>query len=158
MQNGCRLFIGKLSARVTEKEMQEEFDVYGTVAKIDLKAGYAFVFYENEDDAQDAIRGAHGKEMGGSSIVVEVARSSRDGQGKPKPLKRMDLRVVIFGLDRNISWQDLKDWARAAGDVTFTNIFQREGEPMGVVEFAVRHLPLGLSCRTVSPNPDPISL
>jgi splicing factor, arginine/serine-rich 4/5/6 len=130
-----RVFVGKVAAATTEETLHEEFSKFGAVSKIDVKNGYAFVFFENESDCQDAINSLDGKEVDGNNIVVEMARNNREF--KAKPVKRLDLRLSVSNLEQRVSWQDLKDWARKAGDVTFTNIFVRDGQHMGVIEFAV---------------------
>ena len=129
-----RVFVGKVSPSTSEQTLSDEFSKCGEVTKIDLKAGYAFVFFANENDCNEAIDTLNGKEIDGNNIVVEAARA-RDF--KQRPQKRLDLRLSVTGLDGRVSWQDLKDWARKAGDVTFTNIFVKDGNHMGVIEFAV---------------------
>lgn len=133
-----RVFVGKVSSATSEQTLSDEFSKFGEVTKIDLKNGYAFVFFENEADTVEAIRNLDGKEIDGNNIAVEAARSSRDF--KQKPVKRLDLRLSVSGLEPRISWQDLKDWARKAGDVTFTNIFAKDGATMGVIEFTVNKI------------------
>jgi arginine/serine-rich splicing factor 4/5/6 len=130
-----RVFVGKISQSTSEQTLNEEFSKCGEVTKIDLKNGYAFVFFANEDHCNDAISMLNGKDIDGSNIVVEAARA-RDFN-RQKPVKRLDLRLSVTGLDDRVSWQDMKDWARKAGDVTFTNIFVKDGAHMGVIEFAV---------------------
>ena len=49
--------------------------------------------------------------------------------------RRSDYGVIVTGLPRGCSWQDLKDFMRKAGDVIFTDV-DRNGE--GVVEFSNR--------------------
>ena len=36
--------------------------------------------------------------------------------------RRTDYRVCVTGLPKTCSWQDLKDFMRKAGDVTFTQV------------------------------------
>jgi RNA recognition motif-containing protein len=129
-----RVFVGKVSQSTSRETLVDEFSKCGEVTNVDVKNGYAFVFYANEDGCNEAINTLNGKDIDGSNIVVEAARV-RDF--KQKPLKRLDLRLSVTGLEARVSWQDLKDWARKAGDVTFTNIFVKDGVHMGVIEFAV---------------------
>ena len=79
-----------------------------------------------------------GQNVNGNLIIVQSARGqSRDFNDKAKQTRRNDLRVTILGLDQRTSWQDLKDWAREAGDVTFANVFNRDNKTVGVVEYMV---------------------
>lgn len=44
------------------------------------------------------------------------------------------VQVRVEGLGPSTSWQDLKDFARRAGQPTFTNVYKNEG--IGIVEFS----------------------
>lgn len=132
-----RLFVGKLTDKANERDLNDLFAKYGPVSQVDVKNGYGFVYFENSGDAHEAVQQLHGQVVDDQPIVVEHARTSnREGRGG-RPIKRLDLRLVVMGIDARISWQDLKDWARQAGDVTFTNVYTRDAEPKGIVEFAV---------------------
>ena len=139
--SSTRLFVGSLTNNTTEEDLSDLFRKYGTVSKIELRNNYAFVIYENDQDAQEAIRNLHEYELDGSAMKVEEARTSshynRERENMKKVVKRFDLRVSVSGLESRVSWQDLKDWARKAGDVTFTNIYIKEGQYFGVIEFQV---------------------
>lgn len=39
--------------------------------------------------------------------------------------KKTEFRVIITGLPRSCSWQDLKDFMRKAGDVTYADVRQK---------------------------------
>eukprot|EP01031_Cornospumella_fuschlensis_P031154 gene31154-37651_t len=127
-----RLYVAHLHEDSTEARLKEVFSAYGSVVSIERRPNYAYVFFDDQAEADKAIEALNGTELDGNQIKVEVAGGFRD---KSKPVKRFDLRVVVEGLGPRVSWQDLKDWARQAGDVTFTNVFTREGIHMGVVEF-----------------------
>lgn len=130
-----RIFVGKLSSNTGEQDLQEIFGKFGDVTKVEMKNNFAFVYFRDENDAQEAISSMDGREIDGQTIVVENARNK--DMMKQRPVKRLDLRLTCMNLDGRISWQDLKDWAREAGEVTFTNIFIRDGQHMGVIEFSV---------------------
>ena len=54
---------------------------------------------------------------------------------KHGPLTRTDFRVVVENLSSHVSWQDLKDYLRQAGEVTYADAHKpRRNE--GCVEFA----------------------
>eukprot|EP01039_Chlorochromonas_danica_P004484 gene4484-4913_t len=129
-----RIYVGRLPEGVTEERLVDTFANFGEVSKVDLKSGYGYVYYERKEEADRAIEKMHGTELDGSVLLVENSLSTKD-PFKPKPVKRFDLRILVTGLDPRVSWQDLKDWAREAGDVTFTNVFNREGKHLGVIEY-----------------------
>jgi splicing factor, arginine/serine-rich 4/5/6 len=143
MEQSHKIFVGKLSDHTTEETLQKIFNQYGRVLNIDIKTGQAFIFYETMRECEDAVREMDGKDLDGSPIVVEIVRSGaarekgRTSFPPPRGTRRLDLRVVIRNLHPRVSWQDLKDWARAAGDVTYANAFNKDGQRLGVVEYQV---------------------
>ena len=138
----ARIFVGKLAERTTREDLETAFADYGHVVKVEKKETFAFVFYNESSHAQAAIAAMNGKELHGNEIVVETARGrmpSGAGSGAVSSTKGIkELRISCTGLDDRTSWQDLKDWARAAGNVTFANTFNKDGQLIGVIEFEVR--------------------
>ncbi|KAL0660155.1 hypothetical protein Bca4012_080740 [Brassica carinata] len=64
-----RVYVGNLDPRVSERELEDEFRVYGVIKRQELlyvwvarrPPGYAFLDFEDPRDARDAIRGLDGK-------------------------------------------------------------------------------------------------
>uniref|UniRef100_A0AAY4EIP3 RRM domain-containing protein n=1 Tax=Denticeps clupeoides TaxID=299321 RepID=A0AAY4EIP3_9TELE len=79
-----RVYVGRLSYHVREKDIQRFFSGYGKLLEIDLKNGYGFVEFEDNRDADDAVYELNGKELCGERVIVEHARGprrDRDGYG-----------------------------------------------------------------------------
>jgi cold-inducible RNA-binding protein len=86
-----KLFVGNLDFKVTENDLQEAFAAYGTVLETNLVTdratgrprGFAFVTMSTPEEAQKAIEGLNGKDMGGRALNVNVAREreARPGGG-----------------------------------------------------------------------------
>jgi splicing factor, arginine/serine-rich 1 len=133
---------------------------YGKVKEIDIKTpprppAFAFVTFEDEDDASDAVKGrsnkyplppftslAHshrdGYEFDGNRLRVEFSKGGkndrdRPARGGPGGKRRSDWRVLVTNLPRSTSWQDLKDFMRKGGDVIYADV-NPHGE--GVVEYS----------------------
>ncbi|QQP52003.1 Serine-arginine protein 55, partial [Caligus rogercresseyi] len=89
-------------------------------------------------DADDVVNDMDGKDFQGGRIRVEMARDPRDRRiGIVGLTVEVDLiedaiggtPVVVENLSSRTSWQDLKDYFRAAGDITYTNAHTpRQGE------------------------------
>lgn len=126
-----RIYVGKLPENISEDRLRDLFSEFGEILSVEVKTGFGFIFFQRVEDAERAIQKMHGTDLDGHSLLVENSVSSRSS----KPVKRFDLRVTVDELDPRVSWQDLKDWAREAGDVTFTNVFNRDGKSMGVIEY-----------------------
>ena len=56
----ARVYIGELSSRATEADVSSAFSRYGRLDNLALKDGFGFVTYDNERDAEDAVRGEQG--------------------------------------------------------------------------------------------------
>lgn len=142
--------------------MKDLFAKFGAIRDIDIKvprgpAGgttFAFIEYEDDRDAEDAVRDRDGYKFDGQRLRVELARGGRRGGpddrgrtgggggggggggasgGGHGPPQRTDFKVIVENLPPNTSWQDLKDHMRKAGDVGFAEM-TRDG--FGVVEYA----------------------
>ncbi|KAG7283041.1 hypothetical protein CRUP_012934 [Coryphaenoides rupestris] len=119
--SGCRIFIGRLNPSAREKDVERFFKGYGRIRDIDLKRGFGFVEFDDPRDAEDAVYELDGKEL---------CNESRN----PPPM-RTENRLIVENLSSRVSWQDLKDFMRQAGEVTFADA-HRPKLNEGVVEFA----------------------
>ena len=77
-----QIFITKLHSSVTQEDLEKEFREFGNIVKIDLKRGYAFITYENVDEATKAIEKMNHFEFYGLQILVEFAKERRTFQRK----------------------------------------------------------------------------
>jgi RNA recognition motif-containing protein len=77
-----KLFVGNLSFDTTENDLQDAFAAFGTVSETNLmmdrttnkSRGFGFVTMGTDEEAQAAIAGLNGKDMGGRALTVNVAR------------------------------------------------------------------------------------
>ena len=82
-----KLFVGNLSFETTENDLQDAFAAYGTVTEANLMMdratnrprGFAFITMSTPEEAQQAISGMNGKELGGRALTVNVARPREEG-------------------------------------------------------------------------------
>lgn len=156
---GTRVFVGGLTYRVRERDVEKFFRKYGRIKEVAMKNGYAFVDFDDYRDADDAVYELNGKELLGERVSVEKARGTPRGsdqwrgnggrgyggasRGRPRdrdtdrygPPTRTEHRLIVENLSSRVSWQDLKDYMRQAGEVTYADAHKlRRNE--GVVEFA----------------------
>ncbi|KAF8564511.1 hypothetical protein P879_06841 [Paragonimus westermani] len=154
-----KIYVGNLPPDTKTRDIQKLFSKFGPIAEIDLKSRrgppFAFIEFEDELDAADAVRHRNGYSFDGYALRVEFPRGNSSsyggggssfnsfrrggfnrggggGSGGSGPSRRSDFRVVVSGLPPTGSWQDLKDHMREAGDVGYADVF-RDGT--GVVEF-----------------------
>ncbi|KAJ7481177.1 hypothetical protein B0H11DRAFT_2157843 [Mycena galericulata] len=159
-----RLYLGRLSADARSEDVSKLFEGYGSI--IDCRVmtgssnrngppedglnkpatGFGFVEFENAKDAEDAVTNFNGKSFMGQNIVVEFAKESRprrdpyDGErshGAPRSRRPPGIRLIVSGISRDTSWQDLKDFGREAGSVSFADI-DRDFRDQGILEYLSR--------------------
>uniref|UniRef100_A0A3Q0SN06 Serine and arginine rich splicing factor 4 n=1 Tax=Amphilophus citrinellus TaxID=61819 RepID=A0A3Q0SN06_AMPCI len=76
-----RVYIGRLSYRAREKDVERFFKGYGKILEVDLKNGYGFVEFDDPRDADDAVYDLNGKELCGERVIVEHTRGPRRDGG-----------------------------------------------------------------------------
>ena len=140
-RTGCRVYIGNLSPSCIKQDLEQFFKGYGHLTDILIKQGYGFVEFENYRDADDAVYDLDGRNFMEKKVRVEHVRQPR--RGRPRvhsrygPPIRTNHRVIVKNLSSEVSWQDLKDLMRKAGDVTYVDV-HKDRRNEGVVEFASR--------------------
>jgi cold-inducible RNA-binding protein len=84
-----KLFVGNLSFDTTENDLQDAFAAFGTVTEANLMMdrttnrprGFGFVTMSTPEEAQKAIDGLNGKDLGGRALTVNVARPREERSG-----------------------------------------------------------------------------
>jgi len=105
--------------------------------------GFGFVEFENTRDAEDAVQQFNGKNFMGNNIVVEFAKEGRSRREPYEersfaPRRRpVGFRIAVDNISRDTSWQDLKDFGREAGNVSFADI-DRDVPGRGILEYVSR--------------------
>jgi RNA recognition motif-containing protein len=81
-----KLYVGNLSFKTTEEDIQLLFGQVGVVKSVNLikdresgrSRGFAFVELDSDEGVQEAIRQFHGLQFQGRQITVNVARARED--------------------------------------------------------------------------------
>lgn len=77
-----KLFVGNLSFKTTENDLQDAFAAHGTVLEANLMMdratgrprGFGFVTMSTPEEAQKAIEAMNGKPLDGRDLTVNIAR------------------------------------------------------------------------------------
>jgi RNA recognition motif-containing protein len=88
-----KLYVGNISFTITEAELQQIFEQFGSVTEIKVitdretgqPRGFAFVTMSNDPEGRAAIKGLNGKEFGGRTLTVNEARPKEDRPKRPRP-------------------------------------------------------------------------
>ncbi|XP_061371399.1 serine/arginine-rich splicing factor RSZ21 isoform X1 [Gastrolobium bilobum] len=76
-----RIYVGNLDPRVSERDLEDEFRLYGVLRSVWVARrppGYAFIEFDDRRDALDAIHALDGK----NGWRVELSHNSKGGGGR----------------------------------------------------------------------------
>ena len=84
---GKKLYVGNLSYGMSDSDLQRIFEPHGTVQSAQVimdrdtgrSKGFGFVEMGSDQEAQAAIAGLNGKDVGGRSLTVNEARPKTEG-------------------------------------------------------------------------------
>lgn len=84
-----RLYVGNLAYTTTDSDLEAAFAEFGQVAGATIpmdratgrSRGFGFVEFANDGEAQSAIDGMNGADLGGRTLTVNVARERAAGGG-----------------------------------------------------------------------------
>ncbi|KAL9359892.1 hypothetical protein Peur_048015 [Populus x canadensis] len=88
------IFCGNLDYDARQSDVERLFRRYGRIDRVDMKSGFAFVYMEDERDAEDAIRRLDQTEFGrkGRRLRVEWTKQERDS--KPAGSRRSSANMT----------------------------------------------------------------
>merc|ERR1740115_276434 len=95
---GKRVYVGNINYDTKEEDITSEFSEFGRITAISYKQGFAFIDYEDTNDASDAISNKDGQTMWGRKISVELSKDAKtlaeqgDKRHERPPLRRDDDR------------------------------------------------------------------
>jgi cold-inducible RNA-binding protein len=81
-----KLFVGNLSFKTTENDLNDAFAAHGTVTEANIMMdrmtnrprGFGFVTMSSEEEAQKAITAMNGAQLDGRALTVNIARPRED--------------------------------------------------------------------------------
>ena len=144
-----KVFVGNLSWETTWQQLKDHMRKVGNIVHADVlkrrdgkSSGAGIVEYESFREAKRAIKELNDTEIDGRQILVREDRegsdgaknNSRGGSGARSNSKR----VFVGNLSWDVSWQDLKDHMRKAGNVVHADVLKRrDGKSSGggIVEY-----------------------
>lgn len=89
MSQNKKLYVGSLPYSLTEEELKEIFLPYGSVVSARIitdkmtgkSKGFGFVEMDSEESAQRAIDERHGSDLGGRTLIVNIAHPEQKKSG-----------------------------------------------------------------------------
>lgn len=88
------LYCRNLTAAVTEEILRETFERFGRVERVKKIKDYAFVHFEERDQAVQAMRELSGEELLGSKLEISLAKPPSDKKKKEEMLRKREQRMM----------------------------------------------------------------
>jgi len=116
------------------------FKDIGKILGFEFKGDFAFVEYETQDGADEAIKSLDGLRLRGRKLIVEPFRY-RGGDPRyrrpPPKGKRGQYRVIVSGIGSDTNSDDIRRWVESEKlkSIALTDVYNRHGMSEGVIEF-----------------------
>ncbi|KAH0999380.1 hypothetical protein HUJ05_012129 [Dendroctonus ponderosae] len=88
------LYVRNLTQDITEEKLKDSFEAFGKVERVKKIKDYAFIHFEDRDNAIKAMDELDGREMGGSNIEVSLAKPPSDKKKKEEILRARERRMM----------------------------------------------------------------
>ncbi|XP_044503269.1 serine/arginine-rich splicing factor RS31-like isoform X1 [Mangifera indica] len=122
------IFVGNFEYETRQSELERVFSKYGRVERVDMKSGFAFVYFEDDRDAADAIRGLDNQPFGYDRrrLSVEWARGERGRHregSRPMANQRPTKTLFVINFDPiRMRERDIKRHFEPYGNVLHVRI------------------------------------
>jgi splicing factor, arginine/serine-rich 7 len=83
-ESGTRVYVGNLTDKIKKEDLENEFTKFGKLNSVWIAfhpPGFAFIEFENKDEADSACDGLNGQELLGTKLRVEISKGRRGGRG-----------------------------------------------------------------------------
>ncbi|KAK9879000.1 hypothetical protein WA026_003815 [Henosepilachna vigintioctopunctata] len=88
------LYVRNLTQDITEEKLKDVFEVHGKVERVKKIKDYAFIHFEDRDNAVKAMEALDSTEMSGSHIEVSLAKPPSDKKKKEEILRARERRMM----------------------------------------------------------------
>ncbi|XP_044505924.1 serine/arginine-rich splicing factor RS40-like isoform X2 [Mangifera indica] len=124
------IFCGNFEYDARQSDLERLFRRYGKVDRVDMKSGFAFIYMEDERDAEDAIRGLDRTEFGrkGRRLRVEWTKHERGirrpgGSRRPSSNTKPSKTLFVINFDPyHTRTRDLERHFEAYGKIVSVRI------------------------------------
>ncbi|KAG4996279.1 hypothetical protein JHK84_027327 [Glycine max] len=135
------LYIKNLDSDITEALLQEKFSSFGKIISLviskddnGLSKGFAFVNYENPDDARKAMEAMNGLKFGSKNLYVARAQKKAEREQilhrqfeekrKEQILKYQASNLYVKNIDDDVTDKELRDLFSSCGTITSVKVMR----------------------------------
>lgn len=88
------LYVRNLTQDFTEEKLKEAFEAHGPIQRVKKIKDYAFIHFEERDDAVQAMDALNGRNLYGANLEVSLAKPPSDRKKKEEILKARERRLL----------------------------------------------------------------
>lgn len=88
------LYVRNLTQDFTEDRLKDTFESHGAIQRVKKIKDYAFIHFEERDDAVRAMEALQGRNIHGSTLEVSLAKPPSDRKKKEEILKARERRLL----------------------------------------------------------------
>ena len=88
------LYVRNLTQEFTEERLKESFEIHGPIQRVKKIKDYAFVHFEERDDAVAAMDALQGRSIHGATLEISLAKPPSDRKKKEEILKARERRLL----------------------------------------------------------------
>lgn len=88
------LYVRNLTQECTEEKLKEAFQEHGVVQRVKKMKDYAFVHFEEREDAVRAMDAMQGRTVHGATLEISLAKPPSDRKKKEELLKARERRLM----------------------------------------------------------------
>ncbi|UXI22993.1 hypothetical protein NH340_JMT08936 [Sarcoptes scabiei] len=96
------LYVRNLTNSVTEQQLTELFEKHGQIERVKKIKDYAFVHFEDRNEALQAMERLNNTEFGGSQIEISLAKPPSDRRKKEEMLRNREKRMLMMMQQKQI--------------------------------------------------------
>ncbi|KAK7392525.1 hypothetical protein VNO78_20967 [Psophocarpus tetragonolobus] len=137
------LYVKNLDSDITEAMLQEKFSSFGKIISLaiakdgnGLSKGFAFVNYDNPDDARKAMETMNGLQFGSKNLYVARAQKKAEREQmlyhefekkrKEKILKYKESNLYVKNIDDGVNEKELRDLFSSCGTITSVKVMRND--------------------------------
>lgn len=124
------LFVKNISNEVTEEEVQQLFEQYGKLERVRKMKDYAFVHFEQREDAVKAMNEQQAKTLGKSQIDISLARPLTDKKKQAQQKRNHNGNGPMNQVNGNRNMNNFNN-QRQMGNRNFNNNDQYDQQNFG---------------------------
>mmetsp|Transcript_15926 Transcript_15926/g.42879 ORF Transcript_15926/g.42879 Transcript_15926/m.42879 type:complete len:507 (+) Transcript_15926:113-1633(+) len=129
---GFRIFCGNIPYSSPPEDLEAFFGKFGKLANVNMREGFAFIDFENEDEGRTAVAECHNQEFQGRRLQVEVARGRGEARNRdnedPNAPPGATRHLYVARIPETVTEEELQTFFQAHGNVLNVKMLPQKGD------------------------------